>query len=466
MTTGWSSIRFSLICAFAFAIGRSESARAAEPAYQKLRYDEDYSFLRNLPKGRDYLDPLKFIPLDAHGWLTLGGEGRLRYEYFDHALWGQGPQDSDGYLLTRLMLHADLHLNGSFRIFTQMKSGLENGRVGGPRPTDEDRLDFNQAFVDVKLPAGGAGRGLTFRLGRQEISFGSSRLVTFREAPNVRLAFDGLRAILHAGDWRIDALAVEPVQTRTGTFDDGNDPGQKLWGLYAVVPCPALPGGHVDVYYLGLERDTAHFDQGTAREERHTLGSRVWGRANGWDYNFEFFYQFGTFGSDAIAAWSVASDTGYTFAAALRPRLGLKADIISGDRDPHDGTLNTFNPLFPKGAYFNESALIGPANLIDVHPTLEVKPAGSVSVSLDWDFFWRQSRQDGIYNPPGKLVRSGQNADGRYLGHQPSLGVDWHPGRHWDLGAVYARFFAGRTIGETGPGRDVDYFTSWAAYRF
>lgn len=452
--------------AVALAVAITASTNGAPPAYKSLRYDEDFSSLRNAPERQDYLDPLKFIPVGADAWLTLGGDGRLRYEYYDHALWGQGLQDDNGYLLERVMLHADLHLNDSFRFFTQLKSGFENGRVGGPRPTDEDRLDLNQAFVDVQLPVNDAEK-LTVRIGRQEMSFGSSRLVSFRESPNVRLAFDGLRAILKTRDWRIDALTVEPVQTRTGTFDDGTDPHQKLWGLYAVTAFPTVPGGHVDIYYLGLERDNARFDQGSAREERHTVGARLWGKASGWDYNFEFVYQFGTFGPDAIAAWSVASDTGYTLLdTPLQPRFSLKADIVSGDRDPRRGTLNTFNALFPRGAYFNESALIGPANLIDVHPAVELKPAKSVGISFDWDFFWRESLHDGIYGPSGNLIRSGRTTDHRYLGNQPSVRADWRPGRHWAFGATYAHFFAAKAIEETGPGRDVDYLSAWSTYLF
>ena len=56
------------------------------PAYEALRYDEDFSVLRDPARRTDPLDVLKFIPLDAASdrWLTLGGESRSRYEYFSH----------------------------------------------------------------------------------------------------------------------------------------------------------------------------------------------------------------------------------------------------------------------------------------------------------------------------------------------------------------------------------------------
>src|SRR6266540_3797213 len=143
------------------------------PPYLQLRYDEDYSFLNDPARRTDFLDPLKYIPLDGSGefYLGFGGEARERYEYFHNSLWGQGPQDDDGYLLQRYMLHADLHLGESLRVFGQLKSGLENGRSGGPRPTDEDKLDLHQAFLDVTLATINSTT-LVFRGGRQELLFG------------------------------------------------------------------------------------------------------------------------------------------------------------------------------------------------------------------------------------------------------------------------------------------------------
>jgi len=53
------------------------------PPFKQLRYDENYSYLRDSTRRADFLDPIKFIPLNANrSWyLTLGGEVRERYEY-------------------------------------------------------------------------------------------------------------------------------------------------------------------------------------------------------------------------------------------------------------------------------------------------------------------------------------------------------------------------------------------------
>jgi len=448
----------------------SNLARGAEPmpAFQTLRYNEDYSALRDA-QSADLLDEIKYIALDTDGaFLSFGGEIRERYEIYDHSLWGQGPQDDNGYLLQRYMLHGDLHFSEFIRVFVQLKSGLEDGRNGGPRPTDEDRLDFNQAFVDF---SGGGNHvwTLTTRVGRQELLYGSSRLIAVRDGPNVQQSFDGLREILKFADWQVDFLVVEPVKTNTGTrlFDDGNDPNQRLWGSYAVTPVTFLPGGHVDLYYLGYLREHAQFDQGSGREERESVGTRLWGVVDGWDYNFEAVYQGGRFGSGAISAWTIASDTGYTWSGQpWHPRLGFKADVASGDRNPNGNTLGTFNAMFPRGAYFNESALIGPANIIDLHPSVALQPDSRFTITFDTDFYWRESTRDGIYGFAGNLIRSGKNVPGRKIGTQPSVTPEWRPSRNWSFYASYAYFFSGEFIRESGPGKNINYFTMWSVFRF
>ena len=63
------------------------------------------------------------------------------------------------------------------------------------------------------------------------------------------------------------------------------------------------------------------------------------------DYNFEFLYQFGEFGQGDIHAYALASDTGYTWSLGglKKLRFSLRADVYSGDDDPNDSDLNSFN---------------------------------------------------------------------------------------------------------------------------
>jgi hypothetical protein len=263
----------------------------------------------------------------------------------------------------------------------------------------EAKLWVEQGFVDIGLVESGRG-SLTLRLGRQEFEFGSGRLVDVREGPNVRLAFDGVDAIINTASWHMDAFAARPVVNNIAVFDDPPNHATMFWGAYGVRPLPSTHGGNVDVYYLGIDNKDATFLRGTAEEIRHTVGTRFWGDHGALVYNWEGMFQWGSFGHVDIRAWAVAAHTGYNVRSApLRPQIGINLGATSGDSDRPSAPLGTFNPLFPTGIYFGEGVinLNGPSNMLRVGPTITFHLRKTVSLVLDDDFFWRESLEDGVY---------------------------------------------------------------------
>lgn len=452
------------VCLLAAAHTSAQGASAPVP-YQVVRHDEDYSYLSDPGRRADALDPIKYIALSGSRpdvYLSLGGELRERVEIFDNADWRSSSPDA--FLLQKYMLSADLHLGSRVRLFTSLKSGLEDGRTGGPRPPDEDQLDLHEAFFDLRLGEKKAG---IVRVGRREYALGSQRLVAVRAGPNVRQSFDGLSVIVAPGRWRLEAFVTKPVRTDEGVFDDDPDHTRTFWGVYATSPMDLFEHAGIDLYYMGLDRKVARYEQGTASEFRETVGARLWRRAPPWDYNLEVVFQWGRFGLGPIRAWTFASDTGLTLqAAAWRPRFGLKADVTSGDEDPLDPTLQSFNPLFPKGSYFGENQLIGPVNHIDLHPSVDLHPLRWLTVSPSWLFFWRQSANDGVYGVPGNLIRPVRGATARYVGSQPAVMLTVSLGRHLTAAVDWEYFIAGPFLRESGPASNITYLGSWVTFVF
>jgi len=416
---------------------------------------------------KDPWDPVKYVALGKDGWyLTLGGEARLRYEGFRNNAFGAGPQTDVGYLLQRYMFHADLHMGGHVRVFAQLQSGLENGRNGGPRATDEDKLEFHQAFIDYKA-SGDAWHFVTFRLGRQEFEYGSGRLFGASELLNVRRSFDGFRVTGQAGSWTFHGIVAKPAETNAGFFDDSPDNRQTVWGAGAVHPIPHLRGGNASLYYIGYDRKRGQFQGGAGREQRHTLGSRLFGKAGGLEYNEELVYQWGTLAEGPIRAWAAATDTSYVFARMrFAPQPGIRIDAASGDNDPQDKRLESFNPLFPSTAYSGKIGLLGPTNIIDLVPTFRCKPQKRVIVLGEWGIFWRQNINDGIYGISVNLIKNGKLSRARYVANQPDLQVQWLFSRHLTLVGVFTQFRAGQFIQDTPPSKTIGYATVYATYRF
>jgi hypothetical protein len=405
---------------------------------------------------------LKERPLDADArWrVSVGGEARLRFERARNPEWDPAQSDTDGTWLQRYSLFGDFAREEGPRAFVQLGAAFADGRPGGPSPVDENQLWVQNAFVEF----GDAGRGAArARIGRQELRFGSARLVDVREGPNVRRTFDALRLTRLRGAWTLDALAARAVRARRGVLDDAHEEDEALWGLYATRR--GEPASW-DVYYLGTRHARAASATGAVDEHRHSVGGRAFGAQRGVDWNLEAVAQFGDAEGESIRAWTFASIVGRTWDMPWRPRVALSANVASGDGRPADGRFQLFSALYPRGNYFSEDATVGPRNFYNLNPSVSIAPAPDWSIAAGVNAFWRQRRGDGVYAPSGALVRAPQGATSRYVGTFLSLSAGWTPAPGVALAASGALGWPGDFIRDTGPAERIEFLELTATFRF
>lgn len=437
------------------------AAHAALAQFRPLRFDDDFSAQRQPCDGNN-IACWKDRPIAEDMRLSIGGDLRWRYEHAENPRYGLDPQDRWGVLMQRASVFADLRLGEHWRGFAQLASSYTRGRAAGPSPVDENRLDPTNLFVEWQ--SAGKGDNIGMRVGIQELQFGSGRSIDAREGPNVRRSFEAVRAYATGGAWRVDAFAAAPRQNHQGSFDDSRSQTQALRGIYAT-----RAGGVTswDFYVLHYEDSLARYVQGVGHERRWSVGIRLFGGRNAWDWNGEVAVQGGHFGDAGIRAWSLATDTGYTFAdVAGQPRLALLFAIASGDKDPNDKRLGTLNPIYPRGNYFGDEATLGPRNFSNVHPALSVRVAPRVQVNASLDFFWRQSTRDGVYAPNGMLIRAAGDSRARYVATIASLGATWTMASDWSSTAVVAYAQPGAFLRETGANEPLSFISLSAQYRF
>jgi hypothetical protein len=431
------------------------NARAQNvPAFKPLRYNEDYSYLQK-DTNLTWYEKTKFTALSKNkkGWVSFGGE--VRYQYFNlrNEDWGDAPADKDGFVLSRLLLHNDVHLSKHIRTFVQLQSSMVNGKASGTSSVDENPLEIHQAFVDIS----DANKKMIIRLGRQELSYGSQRLVSVRELPNNRQSFDAAKFIISLQPrYQFDVFISRYVSANKGIFDDRSNKDINFWGAYvAMNKLPVLK--NLDVYYLGLDKKNAGFQDGSNNEQRHSIGSRIWNTGAKWRYDVEGVYQFGTFGDNSIRAFTASANVGYKLKQLiLHPELGLKTEVISGDKKIEDGKLQTFNPLFPRGAYFGLAALIGPANLYDLHPSVLFDLwKQKLNWSVDYDIFWRYSKEDGIYAPNTALIYPAGNTADAFVGQQFSTDISYSPNAFLYFRLELTLFKPGAYLKKVSTGKDL-----------
>jgi hypothetical protein len=446
-------------------LGFISAANAQQnPVFQKLRYDDDLTYLQT-DSAKNAYEKIKYIPLSKNSryFASIGGEARWQYTYTVNDKWGDESDEGDGYLLSRYLLHADIHL-GAFRTFFELQSSLANSKTD-PSPVDENQLDIHQAFLDIDF-IHNKNEQFTLRSGRQEMMYGSQRLVAVREGPNSRLAFDGIKLFYKNKNWQTDSFFTHPIANKTGTFNDEFNENAQFWGNYTVIhKVPFIE--NIDLYYLGLWKSRAVFDDATGEETRHSFGTRIWKNKGNWKYDFEALYQFGKINEKTISAWTLSSFACYNFEnVKFSPEIGLKTEIISGDRNSGDNHLQTFNPLYPRGAYFGLVALIGPSNLIDIHPSISFNLTEKFTLGIDYDIFWRQNTSDGLYAPNMQLLYSAKGTTERFIGSQLISNLDYDMNDFLSFTLETGWFNAGSFLKEVGTGKDYFYAALTAQFKF
>ena len=416
--------------------------------------------------GTENLSPQQFEVLDTlvteprESRFHLRGELRERATYLSNLEFDAEAEDDGWFWTQRLSVTAQARatewLGGNLTLLSALQEGFEDS------PIERNELDVQEAYLDFGLPD-----QARLRLGRQELVLGSQRLVGSRGGTAVKRTWDGARGSLWLDHWRFDAFALREVRvTMDGAFNDDSHDGPELIGAYATTHLPGLPT-RLDTYYLRARFDNKRTIEGTADQERHTLGLRLFGEQGPWFWNWEAFYQFGDQGDADISAWSLAANTGYRFRNLdWRPEYLLSINYASGDQQTGDGKLETFDALFARGSYFSELALLAPSNFVNVHQYLRVQPRESVAAFIDLNVYWRAETGDGVYVNPSQLLRSPDGSDERLVNLSLSAGIEWEPTENLFVSFLYTHAAPQAFIEDTGSADDITFAEFTLRLRF
>ena len=289
------------------------------------RWQEDWSVLADVRVARQPGDDLKYISLSATdplAYLSLGANLRERFEAFDAAQFGTGPNRNDDYVLSRFEVHSDLRLGPHLQIFVQLQSAFAFGKEVRT-PVDQNRLDLGQAFMAITDSI--AGGTLTLRAGRQQVAFDLQRFISVRDGTNVRQSYDATWIDYERGDWRFIALWSHPVQTRDNSpFDDYSSPSLSHAGVKLEWQVSAATS--VSATWSRFIQDTAHFPQASGKESRDSLDTHCAGAGDNFDWDIEAMGQKGHIDSQNIRAWAFGSRGGYTLTALPCTSRGRNGD--------------------------------------------------------------------------------------------------------------------------------------------
>lgn len=419
----------------------------------------DFKYLDALPfEERDWAERLHRVPVGDHWLFSTGGELRTRYNYETNTrLTGQ----NDVYQLFRTRLYTDVWYEDYFRFYTEFYYGDTVWQDVAPYARDVNRGDVQQMFVDLKLGEYDCDP-IYVRLGRQEMLYGSQRLVSTNDWGNNRPRFDGLKLFYRSAKLDADVFVTRPTQVRFGQLDpwDRNQTFSGAWATYK-----PKKGTFVDLYYLNLENDNPGVAKGqfkTGSYNVSTFGSRYYGKFdNGLLIDVEGMLQFGHWADQTILAQAVHVYGGWHFKdCCWTPTVWVGYDYASGDPDPNNtGQRRTFNQLFQFGHYYYGFIdVTGGQNIRDWNVQAYAYPANWLTTGVQYHVFRLDSNKDALYNSAGAATRQDRTGKaGDDVGSEVDVLVNFHLTDRQDVFVNYGHFFPGPFIKATGPSFGLDY---------
>jgi Alginate export len=175
------------------------------------------------------------------------------------------------------------------------------------------------------------------------------------------------------------------------------------------------------------------------------------------DWNAEAMSQNGRIAAQAIHAWATGVVIGLTLdSSKVRPRISLQFDAASGDKNPADNQLNTFNPLFPSGHYFTTAGYTTYANLVHVKTEFSLSPLANLKLGSGVGVEWRETIADAIYTLPDVPIPDTAGRGGGYVGTYAQVRADCGLTPHIALALEAVHFAVGATVVSAG-GHDTNY---------
>ncbi len=241
-----------------------------------------------------------------------------------------------------------------------------------------DGLDVHQAYGAVTTPF-----GLDLRIGRQEIVWQGQRLIgavgwthQARSFDAVRLRWDGTPA---GAEFFYALLLDRPVSA--------DDEARALEDTHLI----AVRGGPRVAKALTLDGLAIVRVDSAASEVMATFGAHARGEVGPLRYEAEGYGQAGTRGTSSVLAYLAGVRAGAAIPEAANMYIGGGFDIVSGDPDPTDSEIHSFDTLYATNHKFYGHAdryLALPKHtagqgLVDAMFSWRVKPAKMVGLSVD-----------------------------------------------------------------------------------
>lgn len=446
-------------------------------------FDNDFSYKKDPKHTPLFGEDLKDMPLgdwlpfetDEETRLSVGGE--LRWRFMDEVNRLRPPYNAHRrsvYELVRWRQYFDVKHSDWLRVYVEMINADIYNNDLPQTGIDANHWDLQNAFVDFKILERDE-KPVWFRVGRQELSFGSQRLISPLDWANTRRNFQGIRLNSPGEAWDFDAWLTNPVNTATPGNGGGIGPGLGVdyldnrfdpanhnitfGGAYATYK--GVKNHIIDTYFLWANY-AGSFPGGLGFPvgNRFTYGHRWAGTFNvadgtrAWLTDFEGGYQFGNNKDESVQAGFFVTGVGHQWKNVMwEPTLWGFYDYATGDGNPNDKVDNTFFQYYGLvHAYMGLIDNLARQNLNDINWRLQLKPTQKLNLQVAQHFFQLANTNDHLYTVTGQQFPGATN-QGSQIGSELDMVATYNVNANLSLEMGYFEFFYGDYIHNVSPSR-------------
>jgi hypothetical protein len=415
---------------------RADLSKAIAGAYAPLFYNNQFGYIVHPDYDAWFPgDRLKQLQPGCCWLVDVGGQYRARYQG-ERNIRGLGLTGrDDDFLLHRTRLFINARYDEWFRVYAEYLDAESNYEHFAPRAIEVNRSDFLNLFADARCWEGDRGQ-LWFRIGRQELLYGSERLVSPLDWANTRRTFEGIKFFWQGEAWNLDVFATRPVIVDPIRFDSASY-DQEFFGGWATYK--AIPGHTIDLFAIQYNNDT-----GANRFRYTTLGGRWLASRDNWLWEVEGGTQFGENSnrSDHAAGFATGG-IGYKWSdRPFKPQLWAYYDWASGGSVR--GAGQGFHHLFPLAhKYLGYMDLFARSNIQSPNVQFTVQPHEKLKLLAWYYYLMLDTRADTPYNVNMTPFVPAAAPASRDLGHELDLLATITLNARMDVVLGYSHFFAG-----------------------
>ncbi len=406
-------------------------------------------------------------------YLKADIEYRYRLEYKNNFDFDKGKDDADAYNLYRARVSLNYSPIKQVSLFIQGQDARVSNLSTVTKSLMRNLWDIRQLYVKYEDEALVDAIGLnkvSFQGGRQEFAYGAERLIGGFNWSNVAQTFDGGRAKFHFSPLhlQLDIFAGDKVGFRSPQESEANDlfdasTKDRVYAYYATAK--VFHETLIENYLIHRRtwKNISFGSSGSAQVNDYTFGGRIKNKLPyNFDYEIETAGQWGKFAGKDVRAGMAVGILGYTFDCKWQPRLAFEFDYASGNSNPTDGKMTTFDNLYPTNhPHYGYMDLISLQNLNDYRYQLSIKPTKKLKLQSDLHLLYLDTPKDSFYSAARTVTRTvpaGNTDISAHVGNEVDLSGEYKLNNWVNFQLGYCHLFPGEYLKDTGANNAADFF--------